>query len=84
MIFALPVVGWILGFVFYALLSIPTYFLWNGLAPTYFPFLPQLWLKIPFWDMVWLFCLLSIVRSFVFPISTSTEASASASVDRKR
>lgn len=80
MVFSIPVIGWIVGFVFYTLLAIPTYYLWNGLAPIYFPFVPPPWLAIPFWDMVWLFCLLSIVRSFVLPMvgaSASAEARTS-------
>lgn len=75
--FGLPFICWILGFIFYALLAIPMYFLWNYVAPTYFFFLPAPYLRIPFWDMTVLFCTLSILRSFVFPSFGSSASSTS-------
>lgn len=78
MINAIPFIGWFLSFFFSVCLAIPFYFLWNGLAPTYFYFVPPVYLNIPFWDSVWLFMLLSILKAVLVPkvasISSSSES----------
>lgn len=38
--------------VFAIVTAIPLYFAWNGVASTYFYFLPEIWLDIPYWSMV--------------------------------
>lgn len=67
MIYSLPVVGWLIGFILHASLAIPFYFLWNGLAPTYFYWLPSLYLQLNFWTIVGLFMLLSILKTVLLP-----------------
>ena len=48
--------------VFGLLLSVPFYFLWNGLAPIYLPQLPPVYLHVPFWHCVGIFALLAILK----------------------
>jgi hypothetical protein len=67
-----------LAFCIALLAAIPLYFLWNAFAPTYFPFLPAPWLAIPFWHVVCLTWLLSIVRGIIMP---SAVANATAKND---
>jgi len=38
--------------VFAIVTAIPFYFAWNAVASTYFKFLPEVWWKVPFWDIV--------------------------------
>lgn len=62
----IPIIGWLIGFVFMTFMSVPFYFLWNAMAPEYFAtFITDEWLNIPFWDCVWLFMLLSILKHAV-------------------
>ena len=62
----LPIIGWVLGFLIAVFMAIPFYFLWNFIAPIYLTFLPQIWLSLPFWNCVWLFLLISIIKSILF------------------
>jgi len=73
----IPVVGWFLSFFFSVCLAIPFFFLWNGLAPTYFYFVPEVYKHIPFWDCVWLAMLISILKAVLVPkfIATSSNSS---------
>ena len=65
MLNAIPVLGWFLSFAFAASLAVPFYFMWNHLAPIYFAFLPVVYKSLPFWDCVWLFMTLSILKHLV-------------------
>jgi hypothetical protein len=77
-IYSLPVIGWLIGFFFHFCLSIPLYFLWNGLAPVYFYWLPSVYLEIPFLSVVGLVILLSILKAVLLPkFSTSVETKKS-------
>ena len=67
MFFAIPVLGWICGLLFYMLVAVPAYLVWNYVAPTYFNFLPTAWHTIPYWDMTMLLCAFSIFRRFFSP-----------------
>lgn len=67
MIYAIPVVGWLVGLFFHTMLAIPFYFVWNGLAPVYFYWLPEVYKHIDFWTIVGLFILLSILKSVLLP-----------------
>lgn len=67
MIFILPVIGWAVGILLCLLMAIPLYFAWNWMVPTYFYFLPEVWHVIPFWDMVWLIALVTMVKWIVIP-----------------
>lgn len=67
MINKLPFVGWSFSIVASISISIPFYFIWNALAPTYFYWLPQVYLQIPFWDCVGLFVVVPIVLKTITP-----------------
>jgi hypothetical protein len=72
MLMRIPVIGWLLGFLVAFFLSIPFYFIWNALAPTYFGWLPAVWLNIPFWHMVGLFMIFSVLRFTLLPSVTAS------------
>jgi hypothetical protein len=72
MIMLLPVVGWLIAFVFMFFLSIPFYWLWNTLAPVYFYWLPKVYLELPFMDCVWLMMLITILKLVLLPNFSST------------
>lgn len=78
MLNALPIIGWLLSFIFAVSLSIPFYFIWNGLAPTYFYFIPDVYKHLPFWDTVGLFMIVPILKHMLVPkfISVTTSSSA--------
>jgi hypothetical protein len=67
MIYSIPIVGWLLGLFFHTMLAIPFYFLWNGLAPTYFYWLPPVYQNLGFMTIVGLFILLSILKAVLLP-----------------
>lgn len=76
MIFIFPIVGWIIGWIFAVSLAVPFWWFWNGLAPVYFYWLPEVYQNIPFWNAVGLFIVITIVKfvltpKFTYP-STST------------
>lgn len=74
MVWLIPVIGPIIGFIVMMFLAIPFYFLWNDMAPTYFYWLPSVYLYIPFWDCVWLMCLIVILKLILLPrFGTSVE-----------
>ena len=71
MIYAIPVVGWLVGLFFHTMLAIPFYFVWNWLAPTYFYWLPSVYLQIGFWNIVGLFIIMSILKTVLLPTFVS-------------
>lgn len=75
MLNAIPVFGWLISAVVSISLSVPFYFLWNGLAPTYFYWLPKVYLNLPFWNCVGLFMLVSILKT-LFPTLVSSSSSS--------
>lgn len=75
MLNAIPLVGWLLSFLFSVSLSIPFYFLWNWLAPAYFYWLPKVYLDVPFWHCVGLFMLMPMVKVLLFPTLSSSSSS---------
>lgn len=81
MLNAIPVLGWLLSFLFSVSLSIPFYFLWNGLAPIYFYWMPKVYLDLPFWHCVGLFMLMPMVKALVFPKLVSASSSSDAKKD---
>jgi hypothetical protein len=50
-----------------AFLSVPFYFIWNALAPTYAYGIPAVYQHLPFWHCMGLFVLIAILRSLLFP-----------------
>lgn len=69
----IPILGWLLDFLFRVSIAIPFYFLWNHLAPKYFYWLPPVYQEIPFWDCVWLFMCLGILYHILIPKLASVE-----------
>jgi hypothetical protein len=69
----IPVIGWALAIGFAFCIAIPFWIVWNWLAPTYFYWLPSVYLSIPFWHCFGLFLLAPMVRSLVGwpPVSAS-------------
>jgi hypothetical protein len=55
-----------------AIIIIPTFFLWNWLVPIYFPFMPNQWLYIPFWNFAGLCAFIIIIKSLIL-ISIKTK-----------
>jgi hypothetical protein len=76
----IPVIGWLLDLVFKVSLSIPFWFIWThlGIGKKYFPFLPETFLSVPFWDCVGIFIVVPIVYHIFVPrfvsVSSSSEA----------
>jgi hypothetical protein len=67
MINKIPFIGWFFSIAASISLSIPFYYIWNALAPTYFYQLPKVYLSIPFWHCVGLFIVVPIVRNTLTP-----------------
>lgn len=76
MIYSIPIVGWLIGFFLHVSLAVPFYFLWGAMAPKYFYFVPKIYMSLPFWDCVWLFMLLSILKSVLLPHWGSSSSSS--------
>lgn len=62
----LPIIGWFWALILNIFLAIPTYFLWNYVAPKYLGFIPNLYQSLPFWDIVWIVMLISVIKHVVF------------------
>lgn len=71
----IPIVGWLLAAIICFFIAIPVWLLWNWLAPTYFYWLPGVYLSLPFWHVFGLLWLLSSLRSLLLP-SISARATA--------
>ena len=68
----IPIVGWLIAAAICFFVAIPVSLLWNWLAPTYFYWLPKVYLDLPFWHVFGLLWLISSVRDLLLPsISTS-------------
>ena len=67
MINKLPLIGWFFSIAASISLSVPFYFIWNALAPTYFYWLPKVYLAIPFWHCVGLFVILPVIKHTLTP-----------------
>lgn len=78
----IPVIGWIATFIFSTFISIPFYFIWNWLAPTYFAFLPKVYLDVPFWDCVGMFMLMPMVKILVYPRRMIASSSSESKSDK--
>jgi hypothetical protein len=72
---AIPVLGWIFAAVICLITAVPTYFLWNWLAPVYFYQLPVVYLSIPFFHIFGLLWLISTLRGLVMSnVAVSTNS----------
>lgn len=63
----IPILGWIISAIFAVLIAIPFHFLWGWLGPTYFSFVPPVYLKMDFWDMAGLLVLIGFIKLIVYP-----------------
>jgi hypothetical protein len=81
MLNCLPIVGWLISFLFATFLSVPFWFLWNILAPTYFYWLPPVYLHLPFWDVVGLVMLMSMIDTIMPKFVSSSSSSNSSKKD---
>lgn len=61
-----PIIGWLISFILNLFLTIPTYYLWNYIAPKYLYFIPEKYQVLPFWDILWIIMLISIVKYVLF------------------
>jgi len=77
MLNAIPVIGWLISFILSVSLAIPFYFIWNHLASTYFYFLPEVYLNLPFWDTVGLFMIIPILKFMLVPKFGGSSSSSS-------
>ena len=64
---AIPIIGWLIACLVCFFIAIPVYFLWNWLAPTYFYWLPPVYLDLPFWHVFGLLWLISSLRGLLLP-----------------
>jgi hypothetical protein len=62
------------GIVFSAILSIPFYYLWNALAPTYLYQIPTLYQHFPFWHCMGIFVVIGVVKALLTPNFSSGKA----------
>ena len=63
----IPIVGWLIAAAICFFVAIPVSLLWNWLAPTYFYWLPKVYLDLPFWHVFGLLWLISSVRGLLLP-----------------
>lgn len=63
----IPILGWLISAVFAVLIAIPLHFLWGWLGPTYFGFVPAIYLNMGFWDMAGLLVLVGFIKLIVYP-----------------
>lgn len=73
MLNSIPVVGWILDFVFKISLAIPFWIVWTicGIGRCFFDFLPANYLAPGFWEIFGLFVVLGILKGFS-PLNVSS------------
>jgi hypothetical protein len=74
----IPIVGWLIAATICFFVAIPVSLLWNWLAPTYFYWLPNVYLDLPFWHVFGLLWLLSSVRGLLLPSISATANSKKA------
>lgn len=64
---AIPILGWLIAGAVCLFVAIPIYFLWNWLAPTYFYWLPKIYLELPYWHVFGLLWLISSIKGLFLP-----------------
>lgn len=75
----IPVLGWMWSFGLSVSMSVPFWLGWThlGMGAKYAPWLPSVYLTPPFWDCVWVFILVSILKSVFLPsfnVSSKSES----------
>jgi hypothetical protein len=63
----LPIFGWIISAIMAVFIAMPLSFLWSWLGPTYFSFVPAVYLHMDFWDMAGMLVLIGFIKLIVFP-----------------
>lgn len=53
-------------FLFTVIGAVPTWLVWNWLAPKYLAILPAVWLNVPFWEMWGIIWLLMVTGGLLF------------------
>lgn len=66
---ATHLIGWVITAFLATLMAIPVHFLWSWLAPVYLSFLPVVYLKIGFFDMLGILALIAFAKIIFFPAS---------------
>lgn len=69
MINSIPILGWLMSLFFSVSMSVPFWFIWTnlGIGAKYFGWLPAQYQAIPFWDVVGLVIVASILKSILLP-----------------
>ena len=67
MIYAIPFIGHIVGFIGFTSLAFPFWLFWTvfGMGEKYFYFVPPIYYEIGFWESFMVFSLVSILKSFI-------------------
>jgi len=70
-----PIIGWFVSVLVNMSLAFPFWFLWTylGAGSRYFTWLPSIWHKVPYWDLVGLFVLVHILYDLIAPIKLNFE-----------
>lgn len=63
----LPVFGWAVSAILAVFAAIPLWFLWTWLAPKFFPFVPEVWLNIGFWETAGMLVLIGFFKLILLP-----------------
>jgi len=61
--------------------AIPAYFAW-GVVPIYFPMIPQIWYKLPYWHIVGILLMISIVAEQIRKLTPKIISIDSSSVSK--
>ena len=74
----IPFIGWLLSFVGTVSLSIPFWIAWTNMkiGERFFYFLPTVWQSIGFWDCVWLFMAVFIIKAVFVPTLINSSSSS--------
>ena len=62
-----PIFGWLISAALAFFAAIPLWCLWSWLGPTYFSFVPAVYLNIGFWDTVGMLVLIGFIKLIVYP-----------------
>ena len=75
MINSIPILGWCLSVIINISLAIPFWACWSwyGIGEVYFYFLPEVYLNPSFFDCVFFFIVVSILKGLVPTLSSNTQ-----------
>ncbi len=78
---SIPIIGWAWSFGLSVSMAVPFWFGWTflGMGTKYASFLPPVYLMPSFWDCVWIFVLVSIIKTVFLPRISVTSSSSSES-----